>query len=140
MKKFPLTITAVTLAAIFAGPIFAQDTSPATMTPAQDQQMTAPSQTAPDQTAPSQSSAPQTADLSGQTIYSRSGRQIGTVSSMATDAQGQQVAVVSIGKYLGMGGKSVQFPVSSLSPKDGGGYTASLSAKEIKALPQVGAQ
>ena len=135
MKKLPLTITAVTLAALFASPVFAQDTSPSTMPPAQDQQTTPPSQTPPSQS----SSTSQTADLTGQTIYNRSGRQIGTVSSMSADAQGQQVAVVSIGKYLGMGGKSVQFPVSSLSPKDGGGYTTSLSAKEIKALPQVGA-
>jgi hypothetical protein len=135
MKKLPMMIAAITLTTFFAGPVFAQDTSPSTMPSAQDQQTTPTSQTTPSQS----SAAPQTADLTGQTIYNRSGRQIGTVSSMSTDAQGQQVAVVSIGKYLGMGGKSVQFPVNLLSPKEGGGYTTSLNAKEIKALPPAGA-
>jgi sporulation protein YlmC with PRC-barrel domain len=76
-------------------------------------------------------------EYTGKTIYSSKGTKIGIVSSVTTDAQGQQQAVVGIEKFLGLGGKNVMFPVSSLQAKAGGGYTTSLTATEIKALPQA---
>ncbi|MDE2133998.1 MAG: PRC-barrel domain-containing protein [Alphaproteobacteria bacterium] len=139
MKKLLMASTVALLSAASFSPVYAQaPASPAqqqTTTPDQGQMAPAQNQT---QTSPTVGTAMQ-ADLTGQTIYSSKGHKIGTVSSMATDAQGQQAAVVSIEKFLGMGGKNVQFPVSSLSPKDGGGYTTSLTSKEIKKLPEASA-
>jgi len=128
MKKLLITCAAAALSAGLLSPVYAQDssqpTAPATQAPG--------AQTAP-QTAPS---SPQ-ADLTGQTIYTSKGTKIGTVASMSSDAQGQQNAVVGVEKFLGMGGKNVLFPVSSLSPKDGGGYSTSLTSAEIKKLPEA---
>lgn len=123
MKKLLITCAAAVLSAGLLSPAYAQDSS----------QPTAPATQAAPQMAPS---SPQ-ADLTGQTIYSSKGSKIGTVASMTTDAQGQQDAVVGVEKFLGMGGKNVLFPVSSLSPKNGGGYSTSLTSAEIKKLPEA---
>ena len=101
--------------------------------------MASPSTTAPS-TAPSgpaQGQATAT-DLTGQSIYTAKGHKLGTVSSMSTDEHGQQVAAVSIEKYLGMGGQTVLIPVSSLQARDKGGYSTTLSSSEIKALGKSG--
>lgn len=82
---------------------------------------------------------PTTADLTGQAIYSKKDRKIGTVSAMTTDAHGQQAASVTIEKYLGMGGQMVAIPVSSLSARASGGYTTNLSSAELKSLAKSGA-
>jgi hypothetical protein len=86
---------------------------------------------------PSQPAAPSSANagLTGQAIYSAAGREIGTVASMTVDANSQPAAVVTVEKFLGMGGKQVVFPVRSLQSKEGGGYTTSLSSAQIKKLP-----
>jgi len=114
------------------------------MTPASPAQ--APAQAAP-AAAPSESAASaatstQTstqADLSGQTIYDAKGTKIGVVSSVSTDAQGQQQAVVGVERFLGMGGKNVMLPVSSLKSRTAGGYTTTLTPAEIKGLPEAAA-
>jgi len=123
MKKLLITCAAVAMSAGLLTPGYAQDAS----------QPTAP----PTQATPMGPSAPVQTDLTGQTIYSAKGSKIGTVSSVSTDAQGQQNAVVSVEKFLGMGGKNILFPVSSLTAKDGGGYRTSLTAAEIKKLPEA---
>jgi hypothetical protein len=133
MKRFS-TMCAV-LALSVAGPMFAQDTSSPpnqpmnspTQTPAQSQPMTSPTQ-----------GNTTAADLTGQSIYSAKGTKLGTVSSMSTDGQGQQAAAVTMGKHLGMGGQTVLIPISSLQARSNGGYTTSLSATELKALPKAG--
>ena len=84
--------------------------------------------------APSDQSA-----LAGQIIYSSKGTKIGTVAAVSTDAQGQQQAVVGVERFLGLGGKNIMFPISSLQPRTGGGYTTSLSSAEIKKLPEASA-
>ncbi len=145
MKKLLMASTVALLSVASFSPVYAQGAgSQAPASPAQQQTMTpdqgqmAPAQNQTQTTSPAAGAAMQ-ADLTGQTIYSSKGSKIGTVSSMGTDTQGQQTAVVSVEKFLGMGGKNVQFPVSSLSPKDGGGYTTSLTSKEIKKLPEASA-
>ncbi len=131
MKKLLISCAVAALGAgVLFGPVFAQDAmSPSTPSTGQPTPQTAPS-------SPSAPSAMRN-DLTGQTVYTEKGGKIGTVSSMATDAQDQQQAVVSIEKFLGLGGKNVLFPVSSLSPKAGGGYTTSLSSTAIKKLPKA---
>ena len=130
MNKLFTTYAALALSTCFTGPMLAQDTTTSPSPPAQDQ--TAPSQTQ-QQMSPTQGQSTAT-DLTGQTIYSAKGSKIGIVSAMSTDAHGQQAASVSVEKYMGMGGQTVLIPVSSLQARSSGGYTTTLSSKELKAL------
>ncbi len=133
MTRFS-TMCAV-LALSVTGPMLAQATMPSNQSPPMGQS-TAPSQ---QMSSPSQGSAT-SADLTGQDIYSAKGTKLGSVASMSTDAQGQQAVAVRMGKHMGMGGQTVLIPVSSLQARSNGGYTTTLSASELKALPKAGAQ
>ncbi|MBU6297503.1 MAG: PRC-barrel domain-containing protein [Alphaproteobacteria bacterium] len=146
MKKLLIAFAVAALGAGCCSAAYAQSssspaTSPTPPAAAQpDQSQMAPGgapgeQPAPNQATPSQSTQ---ADLTGQMIYSEKGHKLGTVSSMTTDAQGQQAAVVSMERFLGMGGKSVVIPVAKLEARSAGGYTANLTASEIKKLPEAG--
>jgi sporulation protein YlmC with PRC-barrel domain len=140
MRKIP--IAAAVLTTILIAPVYAQDAATPAATPAPAaspaDQSAAPSQSAtPAQNAAPAASAAMQSEYTGQTIYSSKGTKIGTVTAVTTDAQGQQQAVVGIEKFLGLGGKNVMFPVSSLQAKTGGGYTTSLTSTEIKALPEA---
>ena len=138
MKK--IAITAALLTTIFVAPVYAQDAATPAAAPAPAaspaEPAAAPAQSAMPSAAPAQSAAMQS-EYTGQTIYSSKGTKIGTVAAVTTDAQGQQQAVVGVEKFLGLGGKNVMFPVSSLQAKSGGGYTTSLTSTEIKALPEA---
>ncbi|MDE2499538.1 MAG: PRC-barrel domain-containing protein [Alphaproteobacteria bacterium] len=143
MRKLLIAFTVAAVGAGCCSAAYAQSSSSPTTAPSQGvqtdhTQMTpgAPGeQPMPNQATPGQSTQ---ADLSGQMIYSEKGHKLGTVSSMTTDAQGQQAAVVSMERFLGMGGKNVVIPVSKLEARSGGGYTAELSASQIKKLPDAG--
>ena len=69
----------------------------------------------------------------GQMVYSSKGTKIGSISSVSTDAQGQQQAVVGVERYLGLGGKNVLFPISSLKTRSKGGLTTTLRIGLISA-------
>lgn len=136
MRKLPIVVALFSTLSIAS--VYAQDT----MTPASP--AAAPAAQAAPAAAPSESAAAATqtttqADLTGQTIYDAKGTKIGIVSSVSTDAQGQQQAVVGVERFLGMGGKNVMFPVSSLKSRTAGGYTTSLTPAEIKGLPEAAA-
>ncbi|MDE2264717.1 MAG: PRC-barrel domain-containing protein [Alphaproteobacteria bacterium] len=139
MRKLLIAFTVAAVGAGCYSAAYAQgsSSSPATAQGMQSDQtqMTPGEQPMPNQATPGQSTQ---ADLSGQMIYSEKGHKLGTVSSMTTDAQGQQAAVVSMERFLGMGGKNVVIPVSKLEARSGGGYTAELSASQIKKLPDAG--
>ncbi len=126
MKTFWIACAVVALTAGCLSPAEAQDST------------TQASPAASGPSSPPRSAAASTqADLTGQMIYSEQGNTIGTVSSLTTDAQGQQQAVVGIEKFLGIGGKNVLLPVSSLQPRTGGGYTTSFTAADIKNLSEA---
>lgn len=144
MRKIP--IAAALLTTIFVLPVYAQDAAtPAAApaaTPAASPADPSAAPAAAPAAAPSDAAAPapnaaMASEYTGKTIYSSKGTKIGTVTTVTTDAQGQQQAVVGIEKFLGLGGKNVMFPVSSLQAKSGGGYTTSLTSTEIKALPEA---
>ena len=139
MKKVLTYAIAGLSAVMIMGAASAQDTMSPVTTPAAPaaQPAAAPSAATPAATtmpAPSDQNA-----LAGQMIYSSKGTKIGTVAAVSTDSQGQQQAVVGVEQYLGLGGKNIMFPVSSLQPRTGGGYTTSLSSAEIKKLPEASA-
>jgi hypothetical protein len=132
MRKLPIVVALFSTLSIAS--VYAQDT----MTPASP----APAAQAAPAAGESAAAATQTttqADLTGQTIYDAKGTKIGIVSSVSTDTQGQQQAVVGVERFLGMGGKNVMFPVSSLKSRTAGGYTTSLTPAEIKGLPEAAA-
>ena len=145
MKKLLMTCAVAAVSAVAFGAAGAQPATQGMSSP-QNQTMpqTAPSSPTTGQTMQGQGmngqsmqgSGSQATDLTGQTIYSASGHKIGTVASMTVGSDGQQEAVVSVQRFMGMGGKSVMLPVSSLQARNKGGYTTSLSATEIKALPE----
>jgi len=141
MTRLFTTCAIVALSTCLCGPMLAQSTtapvSPDQTMPNNGSSGSTMSSPAAPQTSPTQGQTAAT-DLTGQSIYTAQGRKIGTVSSMSTDAQGQQSAAVSIEKYLGMGGQTVMIPVSSLQARDKGGFTTTLSAAEIKALGKSG--
>ena len=135
MRKLP--IVAALFSTLSIASVYAQDT----MTPASPTQAPAAEATpvaAPSESAASASTSTQ-ASLTGQTIYDAKGSKIGIVTSVSTDAQGQQQAVVGVERFLGMGGKNVVFPVPSLKARTAGGYTTSLTPAEIKGLPEAAA-
>ena len=138
MRKLPIVVALFSTLSIAS--VYAQDTmtpaSPA-QTPAQAAPAAAPSESAASAATSTQTSTQ--ADLSGQTIYDAKGTKIGVVSSVSTDAQGQQQAVVGVERFLGMGGKNVMLPVSSLKSRTAGGYTTTLTPAEIKGLPEAAA-
>jgi sporulation protein YlmC with PRC-barrel domain len=122
--------------ALFAAPVLAQNAAPPPPTESQQNPATTPNTNPTTTPSPNTNSNRMSQDLTGQAIYNSSGREIGTVSSMMVDTDGNQVAIVNVEKYLGMGGKKVEFPVSSLTARSNGGYTTSLSAAKIKKLPE----
>ena len=75
------------------------------------------------------------ADAAGQAVYDQSGQTIGTIKSVVSDSTGNQQAVVSVGKFLGLGSRDIQIPASALQVKSGGGFTTSLTADQLKAMP-----
>jgi hypothetical protein len=126
MSKLLAILAATAMAAWCQPALAAEQSTPATpdasMTPAP---------------APAASTGTLGADVAGQAVYDQSGQNIGTIKSVATDASGNQQAIVSVGKFLGLGSRDVQIPASALQAKAGGGFTTSLSADQLKALPAV---
>lgn len=131
MRQLP--IVAALFSTLSIASVYAQDS----MTPASPAQAPA-AQAAPSESAATASASTQ-ADLTGQAIYDAKGSKIGIVSSVSTDVQGQEQATVGVERFLGMGGKNVLLPVSSLKARTAGGYTTSLTPAEIKGLPEAAA-
>ena len=75
--------------------------------------------------------------IAGQTLYDRNGAEVGMINAVKTDMAGKQKAVVGIGTFLGLRTKNVQIPASKLAAREAGGYAASLTADEIRNLPEI---
>jgi len=121
-----LAVLAVSAVAVWSQPAFAAD--PATPT--------TPDATSPDSSmAPSATTGTLSSSSAGQVVYDQKGQTVGTISSVVNDSSGSQQAVVSVEKFLGMGARDVEIPASALQAKAGGGFTTTLTADQIKALP-----
>jgi len=131
MNKLLIAFAAAGLSAMAATPVLSQNSAQ----PSPPASQTTP--TYQQQTPATSGDTSQAQDLTGQTIYSSDGHAIGVVASMGNNAGGNPVAVVGVQQYLGMGGKNVEFPVSSLSQRAQGGYATSLTSDQIKKLPAV---
>jgi len=153
MRKYWIAAALIGLTATYFGTANAEDAatpaaSPtqaaepaATPAPAQPAAAATPADPAaaatPAQPAAAPSPAAAQSDMVGQMVYSSKGTKIGSISSVSTDAQGQQQAVVGVERYLGLGGKNVLFPISSLKTRSKGGLTTTLTSSEIKQLPEA---
>ncbi len=73
----------------------------------------------------------------GMAVYGANGQQIGVIDEIVKAKDGSEVAVISVGTYLGLGAKRIAVPMSSLTPTaDGKGVTIALTAEEIEAAPE----
>lgn len=126
MKKLLVSCAIAALGLGLSGSAIAQ--TPQTSNPGT---MSTPAQAAPERAAPSVKA--------GETVYDTSGSQIGKIESVKTDPGGSSMAVVSVGKFLGLGSKDVLMPTDTLSVRAHGGYTTRLSSAEIGKLPEAAA-
>lgn len=133
-----LLTTAAVLALGLATPMFAQDTGPSSNSPSSnpggmpDQDQTMP----PEQTAPAREPTSRP-DMTGQELYNSNGDRIGTITAMSTSSNGQRLAVVDMGRHLGMGADRLLFPVNAIQPRDKGGYMTTLDEDQIEQLPRA---
>jgi hypothetical protein len=75
--------------------------------------------------------------VAGQTVYDRSGVEVGTIEATKTDSAGKQQAVVGVRKFLGLSTRNVQIPASKLAAREAGGFAATLTSAEIERLPEI---
>lgn len=72
----------------------------------------------------------------GQSVFDADGRQVGIVDNVTMAEDGSEIAVLSVGEFLGLGAKKVAIPTSALQPNaDGTGLATSISAEEFEAAP-----
>lgn len=124
-------ITIASAAALMLGaalsPSFAQDE------PAQEDPYAAP----PAQEEPAAPSESAGSEMVGQAVFDANGQQVGTVAEIATDETGSEVAVLSVGEFLGLGSKKIAVATTDLQPNaDGTGLTIALTAEDIEAAPE----
>lgn len=77
------------------------------------------------------------AEIVGQSVYDSNGRKIGRIEGLAVAQDGTEVAVISVGGFLGMGAKKVAVATMDLTPyEDGSGFSIPASVEEIEAAPE----
>lgn len=118
--------TALLLGAGFAAPLGAQEmTDPTAEDPATLEE-------SPDlQQAPDQGT-----QLVGQSVFDSNGQEVGIVEDVVTGDDGSELAVLSVGDFLGIGPKKISVPASELQPNaEGTGLTIAMTAEDIEAAP-----
>lgn len=79
----------------------------------------------------------ETAELEGQNVFDANGQPVGTIESVKTEEDGTEVAILSVGGFLGLGAKKISVGVDELQPNaDGSGYTIAMTAEEVEAAPE----
>ncbi|MEY4879156.1 MAG: hypothetical protein RJB62_625 [Pseudomonadota bacterium] len=97
---------------------------------------------AQDVTAPTAHGAPAVGDtaplqiMTGESVYNTDGDEIGSVEEIAVGADGSQTVILSVGEFLGLGGKMVAVPASELSARADGGYSVSYTADQLQSMPE----
>lgn len=76
-------------------------------------------------------------DVEGKTLYDNAGNEVASVRSVRTAPDGRIEAVeIDVGGFLGIGKKQIFVPVSDLQFRDGRIEASSLTADQIRNLPQ----
>ncbi len=90
---------------------------------------------APEATPPAAAGAA-TAIKVGEAVFESGGQEIGKVAEIATAEDGSEMAVISVGGFLGMEPKKIVVSSDALRPSaDGKGLTIPMSAEEVDAAP-----
>ena len=75
--------------------------------------------------------------LIGQSVFSAHGYNLGSVHSVATDADGKVAAIhIKTGSFLGIGGKLVAIPEGKFT-RSGVNVRLGMTAEEVSKLPEV---
>ena len=98
-------------------------------------QETAPAQPAPAPEAQAEAEAGLTI-MTGESVYNLEGEEIGSVEEINVGADGAQSAIVSVGEFLGLGGKLVLIPASELSAREEGGYMVNYTQEQLEQMPE----
>lgn len=122
----------------FAAPAGAQEMSdPATEDPTTMEDPTLTEDPATLEESPDLQQAPdQSASLVGQSVFDANGEEVGTVEEVVTGEDGSELAVLSVGEFLGIGEKKIAVSPSELQPNaEGTGLTIAMTAEDIEAAP-----
>lgn len=72
----------------------------------------------------------------GEAVFESGGQEIGKVAELATAEDGSEMAVISVGDFLGMEPKKIAVSADALRPSaDGKGFTIPMTAEEVDAAP-----
>lgn len=136
-------LIAMCATAILAGSInmaVAQDESagvPRYQAPARSDQPAAP---LPEAAAPRASEGQVPAGLMvGASIYNADGEEIASVEELKDSETGPQI-IISVGQFLGLGGKLVMIPASSLEARAEGGFMVNYTSEQLEAMPEYANQ
>jgi hypothetical protein len=69
-------------------------------------------------------------------IFDEAGAEIGSIENVMAKADGSADIAVSVGEFLGLGGKTVLLSSSDLTPRDEGGYSVSYTEEQLEAMPE----
>lgn len=76
-------------------------------------------------------------DVVGKSLYDKGGAEVANIEGIKTSPEGKITAVtVNVGGFLGIGARSVQVPAGDLRLNQGRIEAASMTADQIRALPQ----
>ena len=67
----------------------------------------------------------------GKPVYSSTDEQIGSIDEIILDMEGHQFAIVTVGDFLGLGGKQVLISSPNLSARPEGGFYVNYSAERL---------
>jgi len=79
-------------------------------------------------------------DLIGTDIVDRSGKEVGEISDLLVDSQGNvNHVLVDVGGFLGIGARTVALDISQLTPEQGSGdaLVTTMTEAQLKAMPEV---
>lgn len=72
----------------------------------------------------------------GEAVFESGGQEIGKIAELATAEDGSEMAVISVGGFLGMEPKKIAVSADSLRPSvDGKGVAIPMTAEEVDAAP-----
>lgn len=95
---------------------------------------------APEATPPAAAGAASAAKV-GDAVFESGGQEIGKVAELAPAEDGSEMAVISVGGFLGMEPKKIAVSADALRPSaDGKGLTIPMTAEEVDAAPPYEAE
>ena len=73
--------------------------------------------------------------LAGDLVFSSEGEEIGTIEEVMINADESVEVIISVGQFLGFGGKLVAVPESALTARLDGGFSVSYTGEQLESMP-----